>query len=261
MKKNISFYYGFDGNYERSVELLKEVGFDGVMALFERTPNFYKEIDLALNAGLEVESIHLPFRNVVNDLWLPTELGDFYFSQVIKGADYAKSIGVDKLTMHISSSPNPPPMSEIGFNRLLKIAEYYEKQGLTLCIENLRRLDYFWGVMNKMPESVKVCYDAGHHNIYYPNDFDVAECIERVALLHLHDNFGKTDDHFLPFEGTCDWVKICSRIAKMPLIKGITLEVHGSKDEDKLKDEYEYLRYVMDCAKRIEQMVGEYENE
>ncbi|MBO7178215.1 MAG: hypothetical protein J6V69_03870, partial [Clostridia bacterium] len=94
MKKNISFYYGFDGNYERSVELLKEVGFDGVMALFERTPNFYKEIDLALNAGLEVESIHLPFRNVVNDLWLPTELGDFDFSQVINGADYATSIGV-----------------------------------------------------------------------------------------------------------------------------------------------------------------------
>ena len=57
MKKNISFYYGFEGDCERSVELLKDVGFDGVMALFERTPNFYKEIDLALNAGLEVESI------------------------------------------------------------------------------------------------------------------------------------------------------------------------------------------------------------
>lgn len=255
MDKNISFYYGYESDYVSRVNLIKEVGFDGVMALFERAPYFYDAVDYALASGLKVESVHLPFRDMVNDLWLDTKLGEHYFSLMIKGGDYAKQIGVDKLTMHISSKINPPPMCDVGFNRLLKIAEHYEKNGLTLCIENLRRLDYFRKVMEVLPPSVKVCYDVGHHNLYYRDEFDVAECLDRVELLHLHDNFGKKDDHFLPFEGECDWNKICSRIANMPRVKGLTLEVHDSQRGLDAWREEEYLRSAMERALEIEKMV------
>ena len=256
MKKNISFHYGFNSHYHQRVDLLKEVGFDGIMAMYEYTPDFYEGIDYAQKKGLTVESIHLPFRDIVNDLWLPGEGGEYYTDLMIKGGKYAKAIGVDKLTLHLSSSPNPPPMSEIGFARLNKIAEFYENNGLTLCIENLRRIDYFRAVVDGIP-SVKVCYDAGHHNIYYPNDFDILEYIDKVALLHLHDNFGTKDDHYLPFEGSNNWEKICSRIALMPLKPDLTLEVHGAYDKSKMTSEKGYLEYAMATLEKIEDMIKE----
>ncbi len=256
MKKNISFHYGFESNYRDRVDLLKEVGFDGVMAMYEYTPDFYDAMEYAQKSGLNVESIHLPFRDIVNDLWLPGEGGEQYTNLMIKGGKYAKEIGVQKLTLHLSSSPTPPPMSEIGFERLNKIADFYQENGLILCIENLRRIDYFRAVVDGIP-SVKVCYDAGHHNIYYPSDFDINEYIDRVAVIHLHDNFGEKDDHYLPFEGTVNWEKVCARIAKMTLNPELTLEVHGAYDKTKMVSEREYLTHAIGILNKIEKMVKE----
>ena len=256
MRKNISFHYGFDSDHRSRVNLLQEMGFDGVMAMYEYAPDFYEGIDYALERGLNVESIHLPFRNIVNDLWLEGEGGEYYTDLMIKGGKYAKRIGVDKLTLHLSSSPNPPPMSKIGFDRLNRIADFYEENGLTLCIENLRRIDYFRAVVDSIP-TTKVCYDAGHHNIYYPADFDIIEYKDRVALLHLHDNFGLKDDHYLPFEGTCDWQKICARIASLPLAPDLTLEVHGAYDKNKMVTERDFLSHAIEALNKIEKMVKE----
>lgn len=260
MKKNISFHYGFDSDYRTRISLLKEVGFDGVMAMYEYAPDFYEGIDYALSQGLNVESIHLPFRDIVNDLWLDVEGGEYFTDLMIKGGRYAKRIGVDKCTLHLSSSPTPPPMSEIGFARLHKIADFYQENGLTLCIENLRRIDYFRAVVDSIP-SVKVCYDVGHHNIYYPTGFDIMEYEDRVALLHLHDNFGLKDDHYLPFEGTCDWDKICNRISRLPLEPDLTLEVHGACDKSKMTSEKGYLQHAMDALNKIEEKIKGYANE
>lgn len=256
MNKNISFHYGFNSDYHQRVDLLKEVGFDGVMAMYEYTPDFYEAMDYAQKQGLNIESIHLPFRDIVNDLWLPGEGGKYYTDLMIKGGKYAKEIGVDKLTLHLSSSPTPPPMSQIGFDRLNKIADFYADNNLTLCIENLRRIDYFRAVVDSI-QSVKVCYDAGHHNIYYPTDFDILEYIDRVAVIHLHDNFGAKDDHYLPFEGTVDWDKVADRIGKMSLKPDLTLEVHGSFDRSKMESEREYLLHAISILGKIESMIKE----
>ena len=254
MKKNISFYYGFDSEYHSRVDLLKEVGFDGVMAMYEYAPDFYESIEYALKQGLEIESIHLPFRNMVNDLWVEGDGGEKYTTLMIEGGKYAKEIGVKKLTIHLSSSYTPPPMSEIGFKRLQKIYEFYLANDLTLCIENLRRIDYFRAVVELFPKA-KICYDVGHHNIYYPDTFDILDYKDRVELLHLHDNYGQKDDHYLPFEGSCDWQKICANIAKMPAVNSLTLEVHGSIDEKNMATERGYLTKAMESALKIERMI------
>ncbi len=260
MKKNISFHYGFDSDYRTRIHLLKEVGFDGVMSVYEYSPDFYEAMDYSLKQGLNVESIHLPFREIVNDLWLSGYGGEYFTDLMIAGGKYAKSIGVDKCTLHLSSSPNPPPMSDAGFARLRKIADYYAENNLTLCIENLRRIDYFRAVVDAIP-SVKVCYDVGHHNIYYPNGFDILEYKDRVALLHLHDNFGTKDEHYLPFEGTCDWEKICNKIAQLPLAPDLTLEVHGARDKNKMATEKGFLLCAMDTLNTIESIVNRYAKE
>ena len=254
MDKHISFNYGYNTEYKSRVALLKEVGFDGIMPMCESSPEFIKSMEYAQNEGLVIESIHLPFREIVNDLWLPGEGGEHYVDVMIDGGKVATKVGVDKLTLHLSSSPTPPPMSEIGFERLRRIADFYAENNLTLCIENLRRIDYFRAVVDGIP-GTKICYDVGHHNIYYPHSFDMMEYKDRVEIVHLHDNFGDKDEHYLPFEGNCDWVRIVRELANMPRVKTLTLEVHGSREKD-LK-ERDFLVRAMDASTRIEKMIAE----
>ncbi|MCJ7813909.1 MAG: TIM barrel protein [Candidatus Atribacteria bacterium] len=53
--------------------------------------------------------------------------------------------------------------------------------------------------------------DTGHCNITSSlyNHSGLVECLPEIknylCHLHIHDNFGKSDDHYLPFRGNIDW--------------------------------------------------------
>lgn len=253
MRKNISFCYGYDSDYRTRVKLIKQVGFDGVMSLYKKEKDFFPAMDYVLESGLIIDSIHMPFEGIVNDLWTEGEGGEHFVEVMLEGADYASKLGVQKLIVHISSSPCPPPMSKIGFDRLMKIADYYQEKGCVACIENLRRMDYFEEVMNKVsPLGAKICYDVGHKNIYYP-DYDMTIYKKDIVTLHLHDNFGLKDQHYLPFEGTIDWDKVASEIKEMPCVDALTIETHGSAKG--IMEESLFLSTAMEKAVEIEKRI------
>ena len=261
MKKNISFYYGYPSDYKRKTALIQEAGFDGVMAMYKYSEDFFSAIDYALKNGLNVESIHMPFDKIVNPLWVDGIEGDNYVKLMLEGADYASSIGVKKLTVHISSSPIPPPLSEIGFGRLTQIAEYFDKKGLFLCIENLRRIDYFAAVLDNVKgDNVKVCYDSGHHNAYYSDKFDLKPYYDKVFCVHLHDNLNGVDNHYFPFEGSADWSAISYNLSKMKNLTELTLETHGSRYPDKYQTELDFLLGGKKALEIVELMIEEKKN-
>jgi sugar phosphate isomerase/epimerase len=52
-----------------------------------------------------------------------------------------------------------------------------------------------------------LCFDTGHANMTCEeNVLEYAERYrDRLFMIHLHDNHGRTDEHLLPFEGGFDW--------------------------------------------------------
>ena len=103
---------------------------------------------------------------------------------------------------------------------LTPLREQAERAGVTIAIENMAgrpapdapdetvygtRADHVAALADAL--DCGVCWDFGHANIAgteKPSE-SLALVGHRLALVHIHDNDGKTDSHRLPGEGTIDW--------------------------------------------------------
>lgn len=257
MKKHIAFYYGFNSPYEQRVKRIKDCGFDGVMVYFEFSDTFYEECDCISRSGLEIESIHMPFRFIANKLWIPGKTGESFLRTMKKGVDFASSSNVKNLTVHISESMLPPPVSETGILRLKQLIEYADRKNVSICIENLRRPDYFEYVFTCIPDTrLKICFDSGHANAFWKK-CDLSKYYSQIVCCHLHDNFGRFDSHNIPFEGTINWQKLCTELKKCS-ISGLTIE-SGANKRSKTNypsDEEDYLRKCYESLCIIDKMIA-----
>ncbi len=78
---------------------------------------------------------------------------------------------------------------------------------------------------------VRVCFDIGHANAMTEKNIKIEEWIEvlgpYISHLHIHNNYGKTDEHNDIFDGNMDVLKIISTIDEMCVVKpSITIESH-----------------------------------
>lgn len=73
--------------------------------------------------------------------------------------------------------------------------------------------------------AASVCLDLGHARLE-GDVVDVIETVaEHVALVHAHDNRGRTDDHLLPFDGSIDWAAAMTALQKVGYDGPIVFEV------------------------------------
>jgi sugar phosphate isomerase/epimerase len=90
------------------------------------------------------------------------------------------------------------------------------------------------------------CLDVGHQTVFSRSSLEkwLAVIGPYIGQIHLHDNFGKNDDHLAPGKGTINFQPLFdhlrSRKAALPVI---TLEPHG---EENLWPCFEYLEQVWD---------------
>ena len=76
-------------------------------------------------------------------------------------------------------------------------------------------------------ESVGVCWDTGHANIM---NYDQADRIRmvgnRLKCTHVHNNFGKYDNHLTPDQGNIPWEKVMHAFKEIDYKGAMTLETH-----------------------------------
>jgi sugar phosphate isomerase/epimerase len=75
------------------------------------------------------------------------------------------------------------------------------------------------------------CFDFGHHHVFARIPF--AEWLfylnpRRHIHFHLHDNFGRTDDHLALGQGNIDWPAAKAAISGLDCSFSITLEPHSA---------------------------------
>lgn len=130
---------------------------------------------------------------------------------------------------------------------------------MAVAFENLRRTSYLDYILSTLSDlrSARFCFDCGHENLYNHGVGVLEAHADRLSALHLHDNFGLSDDHMLPFDARIDWrgmaQRLKDRIGTLPL----TLEVNlRSADREDYASEG-FLTEALKRAKLICQLIEE----
>lgn len=174
----------------------------------------------AENLGLIFGQCHLPF--IPQKSGAPEEHADFG-KIVLKAMDTAKALGISYSVIHPNSTTLPLDGYDYEGERdrvlrfLEPFADYAQKIGIGLLIENMRRIQKEIPTHRycAMPEEVctvadalglGVCWDTGHAHITGLTQSKAIKTVgKRLKVLHLNDNLADDDLHLAPFLGTINW--------------------------------------------------------
>ena len=207
------------------VDYMSQVGFDGVDISLENIDRygdswqsvFYSVKTRAAAKNLEIPSCHLPFYmpEPTNKL-----LMDRFAAEIKKGIDVATHIGIQLAVLHPialhSKKHSAQEWARANVEFLSPICQYAKAKGLRILIENMASScegegDHLYGCTASeilaLAEALTVecCWDFGHANLSGRPAGEVALLGDKLALVHIHDNNGYTDNHLVPFDGTVDW--------------------------------------------------------
>jgi sugar phosphate isomerase/epimerase len=229
-KLSIFSWFGFSIPMNERFKLIKEAGFDGVMLWWS---DEYAEADgdkslhpeLARQNGLFIENIHTPFQGI-NCLWTEGINGDDFEKILLNCIDDCSMHEIPTAVVHSCRGYNPPPINQVGLNRIKRLVETAEKKNVNIALENLRRPDYLDFIFqNIKSDRLGFCYDSGHENCYTKGTDLLTQYGSKLMALHLHDNDGTDDQHLIPGEGSIDWGVIKKKLNEAKYSGTVALEV------------------------------------
>ena len=196
------------------IALLKAAGFSTVMLWWG---DEFREIDgpkedLAAQyrkAGQEIANGHVPYGSA-NDLWRDNLDGQALYERYDQCVRTAAENGLGCLVVHPIEGKGPPPIHTVGIQRLRRLADLAGEKGVGLAMENLAPTGHLDEIFAAIPQkSLGFCYDSGHDMAFSIRPYEVLEKYgDRLFALHLHDNDGSGDQHFLPGQGKVDWSRV-----------------------------------------------------
>lgn len=184
--------------------------------------------------GITVWQTHAPWRFPPRDA-TPEDRAERLdaMRKAIRGTSYigAKNFVIHALMPFGYNSPeNPELMCNINAEFMAELAKEAKAYGVEhINVENLPfpglPLNYteqclaFVKRMNKETNSniFKVCIDTGHSNACGESPAAAVRMVgkEYLGALHVHDNDGAKDTHWLPGEGTIDWKDFSDALAEI----------------------------------------------
>ena len=218
---------------EKGYEYLKSLGYDCVdyqRFLNTDTPLFEcggAEFDAAVagdrkiieSAGLEVFQVHAPWRWPAQDA--TEEERAERFEKMAKTIRGTALLGSRYFVIH----PLMPwgcwefihaeEVIEINAEFMGRLAAEAQKYNVTICYENMPMPQFPIGTPQQCLDLVKLvnnpnlkmCLDTGHCTMCNITPADAARLLgkEYLKVMHIHDNNGMNDFHWLPFSGVIDW--------------------------------------------------------
>lgn len=250
MKKSMYFNYAKGAELKGKAEAIKSAGFDGteLFRYFDDREPLADQLAAAKAAGLSVEAVHADFC-FTNDVWSAEAKGDEWISFLIKCAREQGALGIPTMVVHLSRTNTPPEYNDIGLCRFRLLCDKAEGYGVKIALENLRRTDYLEFALSNIPNA-NFCFDCGHELLYDKGYGILEKYKDRLLCVHLHDNFGDTDSHLLPFDGAIDWEKMGKRIGETRKDFALAFEVFCSADKYK-----EFPKAVFERAQRVDALV------
>lgn len=162
----------------------------------------------------------------------------------LRSLEISKICGVPNTVIHPLAAFDAPledTEAHVRYNY-----EFYEEflnrcdaAGICACFENLPLgFGTFATQLLELLEAgkdhnVAACWDFGHGALIYPkrtwSDVDQTAGIrllkDRIRAVHVHDNFGKDDNHLLPFLGNIQWEKVLPALREAGFTGDLVLEI------------------------------------
>jgi sugar phosphate isomerase/epimerase len=196
-----------------------------------------ERVKLARKFCLHIEDVHSDFNNM-NSIWLETHEGEAKFLELLEEIKDCHKYDISTIVMHLTNGDTPPKISEVGLKRLESIFDLAGQLGITIALENVSSAETLQIMLDKYTDDhIKFCYDTGHEYLWTPDINWTEKYSNRVAAIHLHNNFGENDDHNKLSFGEIDLTKLAQKLRQTNYEGALTIEsvYKGEPDAEKLK--------------------------
>ncbi len=200
---------------EERLRMTKAAGFDfvsfGAQSLINSTAF---TVDLCEKVGIGYDNVHLT-GNGTTKMWAEGDAGDEITERYCREIADIAALGVKIGITHVTwGTHTPAPISEVGLRRFERVVEAAEKHDFILALENSVFPEYLHYVMSNLKsEHLGFCFDSGHRNAFTVNEDFFTPYGNILCATHMDDNDGKRDLHFVPYDGTCDFDRVCRDLA------------------------------------------------
>jgi sugar phosphate isomerase/epimerase len=240
-KIGIFHWFGYILPFEERIKLIKQAGYDYVMLWWEDesypyTINRMKFNEVLKSYDLKLDNVHLPFDNI-NNLWSEESYNRNNEIYVLKKwLNECKKSGVDTVVMHTTQGNNNNFNYNLGYESFKSLINEAENIDIKIALENTQMFEYTDFILKEISSSnVGFCYDSSHD---FVNGGSCGEILqkwkEKLIAVHLSDNDGLCDRHWIPGKGHVDWKKIINMI-KQTNIKSYSMETYPFELEKDLE--------------------------
>ena len=222
------YYYGREQKYRK----MRELGFGGAdfqafvpdnspvftMSETELADYLKEEKRLADEAGVFIHQVHGPWRYPPRDA-TPEDLADrrWHMERSIRGT---AMLGSKVWVIHpimpfgMGGKGDADELMEQNVAFFKPLIALAEKVGVTVCFENMPSASFPLARCANLLELIErvgggeIVLDTGHAATYGISPADeVRTCGKKLRALHIHDNDGRSDFHYFPYNnrGTIDW--------------------------------------------------------
>ena len=279
MKKSVNLYVDLGTKQEEGVDtlttkekllLMKMAGYDefytGIYDSKETIP-WREQLLYAEKIGLPLTMMHCSYYEpTLNEFWLDTphgkEIEESFISQITDCGKYnevakAKNIGtINDFVVHLSGDETVT-CTKLGLERIQRMLAVAKQYGIHLDIENLHSEANFRYVLDNIDdEMLGVCYDCGHRNYLTPNFNVMREYGNRVRVVHLHTNDGKTDKHESMYKSNFGKIReLATDLApyahNLVLASELKAPINTKNVYDVFRDDITFLNYLEADIKRV----------
>lgn len=264
----------FGTEYEKQLELIKKIGFDGFFLEWSEKTDIAKIKKQADDLGLVFQSIHAPFGKSAN-MWTKGEKAEIAVKELLECLHDCKKNDIPIMVCHAFIGFEDHSPNENGVENYGIVVKEAKKCGVKIAFENTEGEEYLAYLMKAFEncENVGFCWDTGHE-MCYNHSKDMMELYgKRIFCTHLNDNLEIKDFdgnitwiddlHLLPFDGIADWESIVGRLNKYGFDEILTFELNiNSKPDRHENDVYknmgieQYLTQAYIRACRVANMKG-----
>lgn len=241
-------YFGMAGS-ESGFRKMKEHGYDcaDYQNLMNMNDKLYscsagefeaylrRERDNARSAGIEISQVHAPWPT---DDTSP-EKREAKLEAMKKAIYGTYLLGCSDIVIHPvmpfgwGDEPDPAESRKLNiglFTALLPTAKEY---GVYLNIENmpmtklsLSRVGDICGLIDELDSPfVGMCLDTGHCSVFGDDPGEMVRLAgPRLRTLHVHDNNGKSDLHWLPYTGVIKWESFRDALSEANFAGALSIE-------------------------------------
>ena len=197
-----------------------------------------EEAAIIRDAGLEISQTHGPWRYPPRDGGVAERAERF--EKMARSLRGTRLLGCGVMVIHpimpfgTGDEGSRDEFFAINFDFYRRLTRVAEDEGVVIGLENMpmpqlalaRPAEILDFVKEINSPALRVCLDTGHCTMCGVEPGEAVRLLgaEYLAALHVHDNDGKRDLHWLPYAGVIDWAAFSRALHEIGFAGALSLE-------------------------------------